>query len=487
MITGLRIATCITILAIILAFFTSLHSQENVSPFPLSIHEEGRTIMQSNGEAFVWIGDTAWELFHRLNREEAYFYLEDRATKGFTLIQAVILAELDGLRTPNPYGEVPFHDLNPDRPNDAYFSHVDAVVDKADSLGLVMGLLPTWGDKIYSENPGEGPVVFNPENARRYGRFLGERYAEKPIIWILGGDRDVANMEVYEIWNQMALGIEEGSGGTQLMTYHPRGGSHSSWWFHHAGWLDFNMYQSGHVSMNPVYDFAAANYNLRPVKPFVDGGPAYEGISIRFWEYVDFSKTGRDRVPEGVLNEEGTIQKPDHFEEGFITDYHVRVHAYWNFLSGAAGYTYGNNAIWQMYSEDVEIAIPTLNTWKEALNDPGAVHVGLLGSLLRDRPLEKLRPDQAMIFGPNRRGPDYIAAASATDGSYGYVYLPAGQPVQLVLNRFSGDQVRMTWFNPETGLRTDGGTVPAHIISTVTPPPSEGRDPDWLLILESIE
>jgi hypothetical protein len=38
-------------------------------------------------EPFFWLGDTAWELFHRLNREEADRYLEDRARKGFTVIQ----------------------------------------------------------------------------------------------------------------------------------------------------------------------------------------------------------------------------------------------------------------------------------------------------------------------------------------------------------------------------------------------------------------
>ena len=45
----------------------------------------------------VTIGDTAWELFHRLNREDAMMYLENRADKVFTVIKAVVLAELDGL------------------------------------------------------------------------------------------------------------------------------------------------------------------------------------------------------------------------------------------------------------------------------------------------------------------------------------------------------------------------------------------------------
>ena len=36
---------------------------------------------------------------------------------------------------------------------------------------------------------------------------------------------------------------------------------------------------------------------------------------------------------------------------GRLDDTDVRVSAYWSLTSGAAGYTYGSNDIWQMYSE----------------------------------------------------------------------------------------------------------------------------------------
>ena len=64
----------------------------------LKISKNGRYLEKNDGSTFVWLGDTAWELFHRLSREEADLYLKNRAEKGFTLIQAVVLAELDGLR-----------------------------------------------------------------------------------------------------------------------------------------------------------------------------------------------------------------------------------------------------------------------------------------------------------------------------------------------------------------------------------------------------
>src|SRR5690349_18692927 len=63
----------------------------------LKVSDNHRFLAREDGACFFYLGDTAWELFHRLNREEADRYLENRASKGFTVIQAVALAELDGV------------------------------------------------------------------------------------------------------------------------------------------------------------------------------------------------------------------------------------------------------------------------------------------------------------------------------------------------------------------------------------------------------
>src|SRR5918999_4864053 len=86
------------------------------APSRLQVSDNKRFLIRSDGSPFFYLGDTAWELFHRLNREEADRYLEDRARKGFTVIQAVALAELDGHSDPNPYGHLPLVNLDPARP-----------------------------------------------------------------------------------------------------------------------------------------------------------------------------------------------------------------------------------------------------------------------------------------------------------------------------------------------------------------------------------
>ena len=91
----------------------------------IRVSENRRFLVTETGVPFFWLGDTAWELFHRLTREEAQFYFAARQRQRFTVIQAVALAEFDGLNTPNAYGERPLHDNDPTRPNEAYFAYVD--------------------------------------------------------------------------------------------------------------------------------------------------------------------------------------------------------------------------------------------------------------------------------------------------------------------------------------------------------------------------
>jgi len=213
---------------------------------PLKVSENKRFLVHADGTPFFWLGDTAWELFHRLNRDEADRYLENRSAKGYTVIQAVALAEVDGHRDPNPYGHLPLVDLDParpavkDGPDNDYWDHVDYIVDKANALGLHIGFLPTWG-RYWHDNVKDGKPLFTVQNAETYGRWLGQRYRDKHLIWILGGDRTVDNDEQKEIIRAMARGLSAGDGGRHLMTFHPRGGGGSSDYFHNDDWLDFNM------------------------------------------------------------------------------------------------------------------------------------------------------------------------------------------------------------------------------------------------------
>lgn len=110
-----------------------------------------RFLVTDDGTPFFWLGDTAWEIFHRLSREEARYYLRNRAAKGFTVVQAVLLGEINGVTVPNKEGELPLVDMDPARPNERFFDLVEHVVDEAAGMGLYMALLPTWGAHVEDE------------------------------------------------------------------------------------------------------------------------------------------------------------------------------------------------------------------------------------------------------------------------------------------------------------------------------------------------
>src|SRR5450759_5787045 len=114
--------------------------------------------MTQSGKPFFWLADTAWELFHRLNDEEAKNYLANSAEKGFTVIQAVALAEDNGLNAPKPSGDHPLIGLDPSQPPEAYFSRVDRLIQAAEKVGLYVALLPTWGEKVANGMWGAGQV-----------------------------------------------------------------------------------------------------------------------------------------------------------------------------------------------------------------------------------------------------------------------------------------------------------------------------------------
>lgn len=437
-------------------------------------------INEEDSTPFFWLGDTAWELFHKLDREEAIHYLSTRAEQGFTVIQAVILAERDGVRTPNAYGELPFHDLDPKQPNEAFFQHVDFIIREGNKLGLLIGVLPTWGDKVYSEHPGAGPILFGEENARIFGEFLGDRYQDDNLVWILGGDRDIANDTVRTVWDAMALGLKKGDKGKHLLTYHPRGSRSSGDYLHEAEWMDFNMYQSSHAQFyTPVYNFARKDRARNPIKPTIDGEPPYEDIPVAFWEYMEF-KPGEFA---DITGEDGNLIDKSRFDKGFFDGKSVRVHAYWDFLAGAAGYTYGNNAVWQMHKKGETFVIPTLTDWKEALHRPGAKSMKYIRKLFEMRSFASIIPAQELIVSANPEGENHIRAAIHEDGKFAIIYLANPQEFTLDLSLLAGERFTAFWFNPVDGSRFILSEFGLNQKVWNTPPSEEEQD--WVLVIDS--
>ncbi|WP_439645468.1 apiosidase-like domain-containing protein, partial [Geofilum rubicundum] len=419
----------------------------------LKISSDSNYIVTHDNEPFFWLGGTAWELIHRLGKEEIDKYLADRANKGFTVIQTVILAELDGLNTPNAYGEKPLINNDPTKLNEQYFTHVDYVIEKANELGLYIALLPSWGDK-FNKKWGTGPEIFNTENARIYGELLAKRYLNyNNLIWILGGDRALENENHFEIVRAMAKGIRE-IDRNHLISFHPVGAKKATD-FLNDKWLDFDMYQSGHSRTAKEYSYVLDSKKSSTKRPIINGEARYENIPDRFWEEKS---------------------------HGWLDDADVRVSAYWSLIAGAAGYTYGCNDIWQMYDVSKVPIINARTDWQAALQLPGSSQMGFMRRIFEKLSWQKMILNQNLILNNNPENESYILSAISSDKKVVIAYTPIGNPIKIDLAQIDSKRINAYWFNPRSGKIKRIGDF-----ENITPqefkPWSSGWGSDFLLIL----
>ena len=440
-------------------------------------------VTKKNGKPFFWMGDTAWELFHRLTREEVIYYLNSRQKQQFNVIMAVALAELDGLRQPNMYGDVPFKDLETlewaitpgSNPNDAeeydYWDHVDFVIQEAAKREMYIGLLPTWGDKV-AYNWGAGPMVFNnnPEAAYTYARKLAERYKHQwNIVWILGGDRpgtyerDGRYHDDRPVWRAMANAIEEVYENDVFITYHP------SWpettaFFPNENWLDMHALQSSHGNRTiKAWEIIREGLKIESRRPMMDLEPCYEDHPVNVWD-----------------------GKWTRAERGYFDDYDVRARTYRGVFAGGCGAVYGHHQVWQFVdttrNDPVWIG-DTIIGWQRALTAKAANHIHHLKDLMLSRPDFNRVEDNSLVVSD--RGSDYrdvIIATRNRKATYAMVYLPQPKPVEIDLNRLSNGRKRVSWFNPVTGKYTRAKGKFSSGIQIFTPPNQQQKD--WVLVVD---
>jgi len=443
-------------------------------------HQNPHLLATTAGAPFFWLGDTAWELIHTLDRDDIDYYLTTRARQGYTVIQTVALAELDGITQPTPEGLLPFDQQDPSLPNAAYFDKVAAVVERARDLGLYVALLPSWGDKVTAPW-GAGPRLFtieHPEVARAYGLYLGRRLRSYPnIIWMMGGDRptqvtaqsgEYARKTAMQagfslpvdwtpIWTAMVEGIREGYGKSALFSYHPMGGPDGTALdMRDVPWLAINGRQSGHGGGYdvPVWDQIARDYLLN--KPALDLEPNYEDHPYNPWPEWDPST-------------------------GYFEDYDVRKQVYRSVFAGAAGVTYGHHSVWQFAGP----GRPGINharlDWRAALHRPGGRQVQFLRWLIESRPMLERIPDDTLIVEGQGIGGAHLVATRARDGSYAFVYFPqSSQSATLDLKSLGGG-LTAWWFDPRTGIARKFALDATDARARVRSPPN---GPDWVLVLD---
>ena len=411
-----------------------------------------------DGKPFFWLGDTAWLLFQKLTDDEIDVYLENRALKGYTVIQAT-LSHFDSFGTCD--GQPAFVDNDLSRPaaTSGFWTRVERTLDKAASLGLVMSLLPCWGSFAITGK-------LNERTAPIYGEYLARRFGQyENVIWLLGGD--VRGSVAPKAFEALGRALKQ-SAPDQLVGFHPFGRCSSSQWFAGAEWLDFHMFQSGHRDRgqrtlgawddNAVADeewMGEENYLYvfrdleRDDKPTLDGEPSYEDI------------------PHGLHDP----SKP------YWTDREVRRYAWWSVLAGAAGFTYGHNAIMQFWDGTGESSFGVRQYWDVALHAPGSFQMRHLRHLMEAVDWQEGANAQALLTDDSGAGDDRNLCFLTPEALVVYTF--TGKPFGIRLDRLPFT-AKAGWYSPRLGgfspfiLPEDG---------RFTPPSRE----DWVLVLANRE
>jgi len=432
---------------------------------PLRVSADGKHLAHADGAPFLWLGDTWWmALTKRLHWPEEFELLAaDRVAKGFSVIQIVA-----GLYPDMPaYDERGYneagHPWEPDyaRINPAYFDQADLRIAHLVRMGLVPCIVGCWGYHL----PWLGMAKM-----KQHWRNLVARWGAYPVVWCLAGegampyylaaDKEKARADQVAGWTEIGRYVRAIDPYHHPVTIHPTDTSRTN--VADDAVLDLDMLQTGHSGWESIPN------TLEKVRAAVARAPHMPVI-------------------ESEVNYEGILEQSRQEMQRYL---------FWStMLSGAAGFTYGANGIWQLnrperpYGPSPHGASWGDTPWQEAYRLPGSQQVGLGKRFLSRYPWHLLEPHQGWVEpAADPQNPMQPFAAGIPE-RLRIIYLPRpvfpwGRGGVFVTQLEPGIRYRAFYFNPKDGQEVDLGEVAS----------TEGRwqaplTPimhDWVLVLERI-
>lgn len=432
---------------------------------PLRVSPDGRFFQQADGAPFFWLGDTAWLITQKLNREEVQTYFANRRAKGFNVVQCCVVQFLNDKSfngSPALVGEdLTKLNLTPGSdPGDPaqydYWDHVDYVVETAAAHGIFVAIAPVWSHMVRR----------TPLSAAQVGPYveqIAQRYGDRPnVIWLNGGSG--RGHENADVWRTIGETLKRRAP-RQLVSFHPFGRTVTTEWFADTAWLDFHLFTSGHRRYDQdtegrkygednwryVWEARAAD----PRRPVLDAEPAYEN------------------TPQGLHKT----------EEPYWTAADARRYAYWSVFAGAAGHTFGENSVRQVYvATEKKPASGAKGFIMDRLETDGARAMRHLKDLVLSRPYFERVNDQSLVVGGD--GVRYDRVLVARGANYLFAYTYTGREFALKLGVLGGAEVKASWFDPRTGAVVAAGVHPNVGTASFNPPGEPAPGHDWVLILD---
>ncbi len=397
---------------------------------PLAIHPSGRGFAHADGTPVFWLADTAWAAPAHATITEWQDYVACRSRQGFNVVQINALPQWDasGPALRQPFGETD-GEVDPTRPDPAYFRFLDDIVRTAAKEGLVSAIVVLWFDNTASDNsdwtikiPRRGP--FTQKTAQLFARYLTARYEAFGATWLVSGDSAFAEPEAMALYDATAETIRRTSARRPVITAHLNGSTPPPLALNDRGWLDYHMFQSCHYSDSAQRArlYADEARRLLPHRPVLNGEPCYDHLRQM------------DQPPSG--------------DRRFDRD-DVRRVCWVSILAGAtAGLTYGAHGIWPWHRDGqdygpIHYGLPL--DWRQALMlDSAKDMVRLKGFFLR-LPWWEIEPASGITAVSGS------LLATARTGQDDVVLAYVGEPSQLLLPAALATGCSGAWFDPATG------------------------------------
>lgn len=447
-----------------------------------------RPIEHYNGAPFLWQGDSAWAATLRACHQNWKDYVDNRSSKGFTVIHLGLAMDWGGpaaaggtknIRNQAPFEQLPGCTVSPSnakvpnncsRMNPLFWRELDGMVQYANDKGIVIfitGLIE--------------PVSRWPETAeaRIFARNLVARLAGNFVIYSPGFDNSVDSNLLARV-RQVAAEVQTTSR-WHLLTNHnsftvPDNSLDD---LHNDTWLAFHMLQSGHM-----------NNDL----PLITGRPYDKTRLLR--GFTGVSPFTSPRKP--VVNGEAIY---DHnFTPGgtnYFNGYRARQAGWLSWLAGATGYSYGAAGIWE-WMVCAESFAPVWcggsgvpqppggwPSYQTSMNWASATQMKHLAGRLRTVDWWNLNANEPVRVKNQASTPE-LRMVAARDPDTLIAYLPHNNEIKLDLNGANVNVVTARMFDPRSGNEQgvtgapQGGGI--YLFSNPGGLGSVGND-DWVLVI----